>query len=688
MLRRTRSLLPTGVPLSDGDWQRRHRGIVMLLALHVLIIPTFGSIRGYHAGHMVLETLPILLPALVASRSALQRSVRMASATFGLLSSSAILVHLSGGVIEMHFHFFVMVAVITLYQSWMPFLFAIGYVVLHHGVMGVIDPSSVYNHASAIEHPWRWAAIHGGFILAESAACLTAWRLNEVSRVKADESHQQLAALVQSSDDAIVGLLPNGRILSWNPGAEKLFGYSETQAASQPFTMLMPADRVESESQILDAFLETNEVQRYETRSLRKDGTLVNVAVTLSPIRDEWGSPIGASAIARDITEKTLAEREREESLSLLSATLESTADGILVVDLDGHIVSFNQKFLELWQIPEEIVASGDDDRAIDFVLGQLKYPDEFVAQVKNLYAKPRDKSFDVLEFNDGRYFERYSLPQEVGDRSVGRVWSFRDVTDREQSKRALQDAFQREREAAESLRGLDEMKNAFLEAVSHELRTPLTSVLGAAVTLETRRGSLSSRTQTEMFQSLVRNARKLERLLSDLLDLDRMLRGVLQPSLEPTDIASLIRASVDEVESKDHHVQVRVEDVIASIDASKIQRIVENLVANAVKYTPSDTNIWVTANRSPEGILISVEDDGPGVAEDFRKSAFEPFRRGGQNLHSPGTGIGLSLVARFAELHGGKAWIEDRVGGGAAFRVLLPCVVTEVSSQVATGSA
>ena len=568
---KVKSLLPIGVPLPDELWAKRHRGIVALLGLHVLVIPTFGLLRGFTPTHMALETLPVFLAAVVALRGGLDKNLRMGAATFGLLSSSAILVHLSGGMIEMHFHFFVMVAVITLYQSWLPFLLAIGYVVIHHGVMGALDPSSVYNHPAAIAHPWRWAAIHGFFIMSESAACLTAWRLNEVANARGEEFHQ----------------------------------------------------------------------------------------------------------------ETELAQSDLEESLSLLTATLESTADGILVVDLEGRIVSFNQKFLELWNIPNEIVESRDDDRAIGFVLDQLKDPEAFVMQVRDLYSRPHAKSFDLLEFKDGKTFERYSQPQEVRGRSVGRVWSFRDVTERESAERRLQQAFEREREASQSLRALDEMKNAFLEAVSHELRTPLTSVLGAAVTLQKKRDEMSEETEDGMFDSLVRNARKLERLLSDLLDLDRLLRGVLRPRLEPTDINWLVTTSVEEVDAGDHPVALDVEEIVASIDAPKVQRIIENLVANAVKYTPAGTRIWVKVKRTEGGIVLSVEDEGPGVRPEFKQNAFEPFRRGNQAMHSPGTGIGLALVSRFAELHGGRAWIEDRRGGGAVFLVSLPCEVIEPLKSV-----
>jgi PAS domain S-box-containing protein len=630
---------------------------------------------------MLFEGSVIALPAVVAALDRFDRNVRMVAATFGLLASSAVLVHLSGGMIEMHFHFFVMVAVITLYQSWLPFLLAIGFVVLHHGTMGVLDPSSVYNHPSAIRRPWVWAGVHGAFIMGESVACLTAWRLNELASARADEVDKKLASLVRSSDDAIVVLSPEGLVSNWNPAAEKLFGYSMEEALGLRFSSLFPES--DNGSERLKRGLGDDCVEHFETKSRTKDGSWVDVDLTLSPIRELDESIVGTSAIARDITRQKKAESEKESTLSLLGATLESTADGILVVDGENNIVSFNGKFLEMWRIPDEVIAKGDE-AALAFVVDQLEDPEAFLAKVRELYADPEAKSYDLLEFKDGRTFERYSQPQRINGKSVGRVWSFRDITERQRAGKSLQQAFEREREATQSLRALDEMKNAFLEAVSHELRTPLTSVLGNALTLEQRGASLSPTQHSEMIKALSRNARKLERLLSDLLDLDRLARGVLEPKLVDSDIDDLVRNTLEDIDATRHPIEIDVEKVVARVDAPKVQRILENLVANAVKYTPAGTRIWVRVKTETDGLSITVEDEGHGVPHQLKEEVFKPFLRGSEgSSHAPGTGIGLALVSRFAELHQGEAWVEDRPGGGAAFRVTLNCqIVRRVDSS------
>jgi diguanylate cyclase len=174
-----RQWLPQGQLLPEHIWRRRHATIVALLWAHVVGLIAFGLWQGQSVAHMALEGGFLALPALLAGSERAGMKMRVAAASFGLISCSAVLVHLWGGVIEAHFHFFVMIGVLTLYQDWMPFLVAIGYVVFHHGLAGALAPETVYNHASAVQHPWRWALVHGVFVLAASAAHIVAWRTNE-----------------------------------------------------------------------------------------------------------------------------------------------------------------------------------------------------------------------------------------------------------------------------------------------------------------------------------------------------------------------------------------------------------------------------------------------------------------------------------------------------------------------------
>ena len=184
---RVKASLPRGGALPETLWETRHRGIVTLLWAHVAGLSVFAASRGYSAAHASLEIAIVVAAALLASWKGLDRPARAAVATFGLFTCSALLVHFSGGVTEMHFHFFVMVVVVSLYQDWFAFIVGIAFVLFHHGVIGTIAPDEVYSSAAAVANPWGWAAVHAGFILAESVACLVAWK-------KSEQYAQELAA--------------------------------------------------------------------------------------------------------------------------------------------------------------------------------------------------------------------------------------------------------------------------------------------------------------------------------------------------------------------------------------------------------------------------------------------------------------------------------------------------------------
>ena len=275
----------------------------------------------------------------------------------------------------------------------------------------------------------------------------------------------------------------------------------------------------------------------------------------------------------------------------------------------------------------------------------------------------------------DGTVFDVEISSREIELQGVpARLVIAFDVTERTKTERELRVAYEKQLQAVHQLRSIDEMKNTFLNAVSHELRTPLAAVVGGATTLKNIGVDLTSEDQREMVQSIAANALKLQRLLSDLLDLDRLTRGVVRPRLLATEIGDLVRRVVDDSEFlHGRRVEVEVHQMVFKVDPPKVERILENLLSNAIKYSPETSPVWVRVERVPDGAKITVEDLGPGIPEEFRVSMFEPFRQGDNAVeHAPGVGIGLSLVERFAQLHKGKAWWEERPGGGSRFCVLL----------------
>jgi PAS domain S-box-containing protein len=318
------------------------------------------------------------------------------------------------------------------------------------------------------------------------------------------------------------------------------------------------------------------------------------------------------------------------------------------------------------WNIPENRVTWSDELFRI-FGLEPQSRAVTFESYLESVHAE--DRGF-VRETVERAYLERqpFVFEQRIVLPDGGVRWTQargRVVTDDTGTPVRMvgtaQDITERKR--------LDALRDTILSTVSHELRTPLTAILGFSLTLEKRDGELDPDRRSEMIGHLAEQARRLSRLLTDLLDLDRLRLGASPPAFTETDVAELV-ARVTSA----HGIAVQSEPVIADVDPAKVERIVENLLANAHKHTPGGTDVHVWVESQDGGVLIAVDDRGPGVAEEDREAIFEMFNRGGGLSTSvPGAGVGLALVGQFAAVHGGRAWVQENPGGGASFRVFLP---------------
>lgn len=425
--------IPEGRMLSEGEWGIRHQVIVILLWFHVLVIAAAGIYKGFGFVQSLAEGAVVAMFAILAKRQRISRSYRSAVASLGLVTSSAILVHFSGGYIEAHFHYFVMLAVIAIYQDWIPFLLAILFVAVNHGVTGQFFPHAVYNHPDAFLHPWKWALIHAAYVMAESVTLLVGWRISERAR-------EQVDLVLNSTGEGIIGLDLNRRITFANKSAANMMGCPSIDViVGKPISnILQDSNRAFHKDDTLYSYLDGRIHYGLKKMVLREDGTRLPVELASNPIR-ERNIAVGTVLTLKDETHVKRAEEEQRKTLSLLSATLESTTDGIFVVDKEGKkITSFNQKFIEMWKIPSDIILAKVDERLRAHAIDQLIDSEGFLAKVNELYSQPDRESFDILKFKDGRVFERYSKPQRVGAEIVGRVWSFRDVTERINSEEQL----------------------------------------------------------------------------------------------------------------------------------------------------------------------------------------------------------------------------------------------------------
>jgi signal transduction histidine kinase len=237
----------------------------------------------------------------------------------------------------------------------------------------------------------------------------------------------------------------------------------------------------------------------------------------------------------------------------------------------------------------------------------------------------------------------------------------------------------ERENEVSDSLQELNDAKDTLLHAVSHDLKNPLAGILGAVQTL--RRDEALRLTEEEretLCLVIQQSGHKMNRLIDDLLDLERIDRGEVLAQRAFTDLGAVAARVVRETPGLESHpVRIVADPVLASVDGSKVERLIENLIVNATRHTPPGTAIHLRIERCKDGVEVVVEDEGPGVPDDLKRSIFEPFRQG-EAADGRGMGIGLSLVQRFAALHDGAVSIQDRDGGGARFVVMLPAEVTD----------
>jgi signal transduction histidine kinase len=258
-----------------------------------------------------------------------------------------------------------------------------------------------------------------------------------------------------------------------------------------------------------------------------------------------------------------------------------------------------------------------------------------------------------------------------AGGEPLRMVGTVEDVTDVLKAQAEMAEAFAREREAADRLRELDLIKNTFMSAVSHDLRSPLTTIGALSDVLVKRLGALPREEVAAALGRISGSAARANRVLTNILDVDRLSRGGIEAARGEVDLADLCARVAYGMETDGHQIALPDKRTTAWVDEGLVERIIENLLYNAVRHSGTATKVAVRFEDEPDGIVLIVEDSGDGVPDELKGPIFQAFHRG--TTPASGTGVGLFLVAQFAALHGGRAWVEDRAGGGASFRVFFP---------------
>lgn len=537
----------------------------------------------------------------------------------------------------------------------------------------VADKAPVHFEIASLIFPDAWFEVHAY----PSGNGLAVYLRDITERKKAEITSRLLAAIVESSDDAIISKDLNGIINSWNRGAERIFGYVADEVLGQPVTILMPADRINEEPAISDRIRRGDSVTHYETVRKTKDGRLLDISLTVSPIRDGRGNIVGASKIGRDITHLKSAQEEIAFQARLLSAV----EQGVIATDLKGKIIYWNHFAERLygWTTAEAIganivdltPANASKEQAAE-ILAQLKRGESWTGEM-------------ILRRRDGTEFPAMITDSPIlndDGELIGTVGVSVDITDAKQAEKERLRLLTAERDARAQAEAANRLKDEFLATLSHELRNPLNVVIGYAEILRRGNDKQDRTFVTRVAEVIRRNALMQSQLVSDLLDLSRLQTGKLAINRQPVSLSTVITDAIETVKAEAETKNVKItfdsdrEPLVVDADPVRLGQIAWNLLNNAVKFATPAGEISITLERENGYGKLTVRDSGQGIAAEFLPHVFEIFRQAdaSSSRRQGGLGIGLALVKQLTELHGGRvSAYSDGPGKGAKFVVWLP---------------
>lgn len=474
---------------------------------------------------------------------------------------------------------------------------------------------------------------------------------------KAEEERQFLASIVESSDDGIIGNTLEGIIASWNPGAERIYGYSAEEAKGQPLVMLVPPTHRRELTELLEKLKRGEPVHHLETIRVRKDGTPRFVSLTLSPIRDESQEMIGFSATVRDITARRQAERDLYERDLLIGAIVDTVVDGIFTVDEDLSICSFNPAAEEIFGWKKEEI--------LGHPAGVLFAADPGVEGREGSPPAPAWlRTGDPRSHHEvqGRRADGSTFPMQIGvgamqlDRRRLFACIVRDLTEFKK--------VQEENVRSQSLATLGEMA----ASIAHQIKNPIAAINGVLQLLCDEVPAKDPR--QEIFRELGERTSRLEKTVKHLLSLARPW----SPDKQRFDLLEVVQHVSELMKREEAFQNIRFSyrgrvsgDVL--LDLMLFEEVLRNVLSNSAQAMPGGGRIRFTLGETPERVVVRISDSGPGMNEEVQNRLFRPFF----TTKSQGTGLGLYICKRIMEAHGGSIRVESEAGRGTDVELQLP---------------
>ncbi|MBA3992434.1 MAG: hybrid sensor histidine kinase/response regulator [Cyanobacteria bacterium DS2.3.42] len=499
--------------------------------------------------------------------------------------------------------------------------------------------------------------------------------MSDLGKLSAGQMQSIFASLVESSEDAIISKNLQSIVQLWNHGAERIFGYTAAEMIGQSITTIIPDDLLSEEDVILDKLKRGERIEHYETIRKRKDGQLINISLTISPIYDETGTLVGGAKICRDVTGQNKETRER----AMLAAIVETSEDGIISKDLNGIIQTWNKAATKIFgYTAEEVIGKSIT------ILVPPEMPDEEPQLLAKLRKGEPIQHYETIRLRkDGQRIDVALTVSPIRDASgaiIGASKIVRDITKNKQLKQKY-DVLQN------TLLGVEEtsrLKSSFISTLSHEIRAPLGGIISLAEILATEEEMPKS--AKSVAEAVLEASRSLYKVLNELLDFTKVEAGKVHLenrmfSLRST-IIEVIRI-INPVCSKKGLVLRSIVDPdipdLISGDELRVRQVLLNLASNAVKFSKEGA-IYISANMMETDddslrIEFKVTDSGIGLSEDTIGRLFQPFVQADTSTSRVfgGTGLGLSIAKSYVELMGGEIGVQSKPNEGSTFWFRIP---------------